>query len=103
MVFDKPIIIQQQNPDTETWTDYFHAHAAVNKSGGSEYLNAGAERSSATLIFELRYCSMLEPIRYNTQVYRILYRGKTFNIKNTDLYMEDMRNNLKLVGEFYGR
>ncbi len=102
MVFDKPIIIEKLNADAEEWSEYFKAHAAVNKTGGSEYSNAGAERSTQTLTFALRYCDKLEPIPYNTQSYRIKYRGHTFNIKDTDLYMENRRENLKLVGESYG-
>lgn len=102
MTFDKPIIIEKQDPDTEEWFTYFRAHAAINKSGGSEYLNAGAERSTQILTFTLRYCDKLEPIPYSTQLFRIWYRNHVFNIKDTDLYMENRRGNMKLVGESYG-
>ena len=49
MVYDKPIIIQKINEDTEDWEDLFDKplHARVNKSGGSEYLNAGANQSKS--------------------------------------------------------
>lgn len=101
MVFDKAIIIEQQDPETEAWSEYFRGHASVNKTGGSEYLGGGVERSTHALTFELRYQSMLEAIRFNTQLYRIRYRGHLFNITDVDLYMEDRRENLKLVGESY--
>jgi SPP1 family predicted phage head-tail adaptor len=103
MIFDKPIIIEIQNPDSEQWGEYFYTHASVNKTGSSEYLNAGAERSTQTLTFEVRHCLPLEAVRYNTPIYRIKYRGQIFNIKDSDLYMEDKRNNIKFVGESYGQ
>lgn len=35
MAYDKPIIIQVQDPDTEAWTDKYRLHACVNKSNGN--------------------------------------------------------------------
>lgn len=101
MVFDKPIVIQKINETTETWEDLFNLHAKINKSGGSEYLSAGANQSKSTLVFEVRYFKDLEDINYSRGLYRILYRGRLFNITDYDDYQEQHKT-VKLLGVSYG-
>ena len=101
MVYDKPIIIQKINEDSEEWEDLFKLHARVNKSNGSEYLNAGANQSKSTRVFEVRYFKDLEDIDDNRGVYRIVYRGKTYNITDYDDYLEK-HETIKLLGVSYG-
>lgn len=101
MRYDKLITIQQQDPETEQWADLWHLHARVNKTGGGQTMNAGADQYKATLTFELRYFAALEAMKYNPQPYRIVYRGHTFKLVDFDDYMEQHRN-VKLVGEAYG-
>lgn len=100
--YDKPITIQVQDLETEEWTDAFEKplHAKVNKTGGGTALNAGADQYRASLTFELRYVKKLEAINYSPQPYRIIYRGRTFKVKDYDDYMEQHRT-IRLVGEFY--
>lgn len=102
MLYDKPIMIQLQDPDTEEWTNAFSRslHARVNKTGGGTTLSAGADQFKASLTFELRYIKKLEDIAYSTQPYRILYRGRKFKVTDYDDYME-RHQTIKLVGEFY--
>lgn len=101
MTYDKPIIVQQQDPETEAWADLWSLHARVNKSGGGQTLNAGADQYRATLTFEVRYFKALEELRYNPQPFRVIYRGHTFKLVDYDDYMEQHRT-VKLVGEAYG-
>ena len=101
MRYDKPIVIQTQDPDTEEWVDAWALHAHVNKTGGGQASNAGADQYRATLTFEIRYFSALEGMRYNPQPYRIIYRGHTFKLVDYDDFMEQHRT-VKLVGEAYG-
>lgn len=101
MTYDKPITIQIQDPDTEDWTDRWKLHARVNKTGGGQTLNAGADQYRATLTFEVRYFKALEEIRYNPQPFRVIYRGHTFKLSDYDDFMERHRT-VKLVGEAYG-
>lgn len=101
MRYDKPITIQVQDADTEEWADKLHLHASVNKTGGGSNFNAGTDQYNASLTFNLRYVSALEDIAYNTQPYRIIYRGRTFKVIDYDDYMEQHRE-IKLVGEYYG-
>lgn len=101
MVYDKPIKIQKINEHTEDWEDLFTIHARVNKSGGSEYLNAGANQSRSNLVFEVRYFKDLEKIDDNRGLYRIIYRDRLFNITDYDDYLEQHKT-VKLLGVSYG-
>ena len=101
MTYDKPFTVQEQNPYTEGWEDRWHLHGRVNKTGGGQALNAGADQYRATLTFEVRYFSALEDVRYNPQPFRIVYRGHLFKVVDYDDYQEQHRT-VKLVGEAYG-
>lgn len=100
MIYDKPITVQVQDPDTEDWTDRLHLHARVNKTGGGTAHNAGADQYRASLTFEVRYVRALEDIAYGPQPFRVLYRGRTFKVTDYDDYMEQHRS-VRLVGELY--
>lgn len=97
-----PLTIQIQDQDTEEWTDHLQLHALqVNKAGAGETFNAGAEQYHPRLTFRLRWCKALEDVAYNTQLYRIVYRGRTYNIQDYDDYMEQHKT-VNLVGVAYG-
>ena len=100
MAYDKPITVQVQDPDTETWADSLHLHAEVNKTGGGTAFNAGADQYRATLTFKVRYTCALEAIANAPQPFRILYRGRTYKVTDYDDYMERHRE-VKMVGELY--
>jgi len=101
VLYDKPILIQKINEDTEKWEDLYVLHARVNKSNGSEYLNAGAIQSRSTRVFEVRYYKNLEDIDDKRGLYRIIYRGRTYNITDYDDYQEQHKT-IKLLGVTYG-
>lgn len=101
MIFDKRITIQMQDPDTEEWADKWKPLARINKAGGGQSLNAGADQYRATLTFEVRYFKALEEMRYNPQPFRIMYQGHSFKLVDYDDFMEQHRT-VKLVGEHYG-
>jgi len=101
VVYDKPIIIQTRDEDTEKWIDKFTLHARVNKSGGSEYLKAGAVQSRSNRVFEVRYFPEIEAIDDSRDMYRILYRDRTYNIEDYDDYLEQHKT-VKLLGVSYG-
>ena len=100
MTYDKPIVIQTQDQDTEAWVDTLRLHARVNKTGGGASLSAGADQYQVRLTFELRYVADLERIAYSVQPYRIVYRGHHFKVLDYDDYME-RHLTVKLVGELY--
>jgi SPP1 family predicted phage head-tail adaptor len=101
MTYDKAITIQIQDQETEEWADKWKLHARVNKTGGGQALNAGADQYRATLTFEVRYFKALEELRYNPQPFRVIYRGHSFKLVDYDDYMEQHQT-VKLVGEAYG-
>ena len=100
MVYDKRIVIEKMDEKSEKWSEFAVIHARVNKTGGNEYLNAGAVKSQNTLTFEVRYDRRLEKIRLNTQVFRIIYRGARYNITDYDDYLEKHQT-IKLLGVSY--
>ena len=97
MVYDKPITIQKISESSEKWEDLFKLHARVNKSGGSEYLIAGANQSKSTRVFEVRHFKDLEDIDDNRGAYRIIYRRRPYNIEDYDDYLEQHKT-VKLLG-----
>lgn len=97
-----PVTIQVMDQDTEKWSDHLQLHALqINKTGGGETFAAGAEQTHPRLSFEFRYCKELEAAAYAPQLHRIVYNGRSYNIKDHDDFMEEHRM-LTLVGEAYG-
>ena len=97
-----PVKIQVMDQDTEEWTDHLNLHARkVNKATSGESFAAGAEQYHPRLTFTLPWCRALEDVAYNTQLYRIVYRGHTYNIQDYDDYMQQ-HIEVNLVGEAYG-
>ena len=97
-----PVTIQHLDPETEEWSDLLRLHALkVNKTGGGEIFTAGAEQYHPRLTFTFRWCKALENVAYDTQMHRIVYRGRVFDIQDHDDYMEQHRE-IKLVGVAYG-
>ena len=99
-MYDKPIIVQVQDPETEEWADKLQLHATVNKTGGGSGFTAGVDQNTASLTFKIRYVRALEDLAYNTQPYRVIYRGRAFKVVDYDDFMEQHRE-IKLVGELY--
>ena len=97
-----PFTIQRMDPETEEWSDLLHLHALqINKTGGGETHNAGAEQYRPRLTFEVRYCKALEEAVYTPQLHRIVYRGRVYDIQDYDDFMEQRRT-VRLVGVAYG-
>ena len=101
MMYDKPITVQVEDTDTGARSDAWRLHARVNKAGGGQAYNAGADQYTAALTFEVRYFADLEALRYSPQLYHIVYRGHTFKVVDYDDYMEQHRT-VRLTGEAYG-
>lgn len=98
-VYNKPILIQKLNNETEEWIDYYSTHAEINKASGKEYYNASTNISASTFNFFTRYCSLLEDIQYNTSFYRVVYNNKIFDIVNTD--NKNLKNHeLIIIGDY---
>lgn len=100
-LFDRPITIQKINEVTEDWEDVFKVHASINKAkSDDEYLSGGAGQGKRNLTFEVRFFKDIEDISYNTQLYRIVFQGIPFNIKDYDDFMLQHKT-VKLLGVSY--
>lgn len=99
-VYDRPVLLQRQDESTELWETEESICCCVNRAGGTESFSSGADQFHARLTFETRYFPALEDVRYQPQLYRLIYRGHTFNIVDYDDYMEQHRE-VKMVGELY--
>lgn len=100
-LFDRPIVIQKIDEITEKWSDVYKLHAHINKaSGDNEYLGSGAIQGKRTLTFEVRYFADLEDISFNMQMYRIVYQGVPYDIKDYDDYMLKHKS-VKILGVSY--
>lgn len=100
--YNKPILIQKLNVDTEKWSNYYPTHANINKASGKEYFNASANISSSTYNFKVRYCEKLKEVLFNTEIYRIVYESRCYDIKNIDRYGEST-NELTIIGDYNGK
>ena len=100
LVYDKPVILQKQIPDTGAWSDVQHLHANVNKSVSTQNFSAENERLRQRLVFRLRYYTGLETVRNSLQDYRIDYAGQHYELTDYDDYNE-RRRVIKLTGELY--
>lgn len=99
--YDKPIIIQKINEETELFEDLFKVHAYINKaSSDKEYLKAGAIQVKKNLIFEMRYFAELEDISLNLQCYRIVYQNVPYNIEDYDDFQLTHKT-VKMLGVSY--
>ncbi|SFE84082.1 phage head closure protein [Peptostreptococcus sp. D1] len=97
-IYDKPIIIQKVDEETERWRSIYTLHAHINKSKkGDEFLSAGAIQSKQTLTFDIRYFKNIEDISLNTQLYRVLYNGHIYDISDYDDFMFKHKN-VRLLG-----
>lgn len=84
MARDKSIIIEKMNTETEEWNEFYSGHAEINKASGKEYVNIGSVISKNVFNFDLIYNKKLEDIIFNTEIYRIKYKNRIFNIVNAD-------------------
>lgn len=101
MKYDKQIVIEVQNEDTEQWEAIGRPlHASVNKHLGTTTDRAGADQYHLRLRFKFRYVPVFAAIQYAPQIYRILYRGQHFKIVDYDDYMEEHRE-IVLTGVLY--
>lgn len=97
-----PILIEKLNEDTEKWEKYYSTHANINKVGGKEYEQASTNISNSTFNFKVRYCNKMKEVIFNTEIYRVVYENRCFDIKNVDHYGENKKE-LTITGEFNGK
>ena len=100
LVYDKPVTLQRQIPETGTWQDVQHLHANVNKAVSTQNFSAEDDRLRIRLLFRLRYFPELDAVRNTPQDYRLEYLGQHYEITDYDDYQE-RRRIIRLTGERY--
>jgi SPP1 family predicted phage head-tail adaptor len=100
--YNRPILIQKLDEDTEKWSDYYLTHANVNKASGKEYFNASTNISNSTYNFKVRYCEKLKELLFNTEIYRVVYESRCYDIENVDRYAEN-KTELTIIGDYNGK
>lgn len=64
------------------WVDFYSCAAYANNLSGKEYWEAKQVNAESELNFLIRYCSEVSEL--DTEHYRILFRGKLYNISFAD-------------------
>lgn len=98
MILNHKIQVQKLNENTNLYEDYYSCHANVNKTGGNEYLIAGAVSTKNKFTFVVRYCKELKNLQFDTQSYRIVFNDIVFNILDADDFMQ-RHQTIKIIGE----
>jgi SPP1 family predicted phage head-tail adaptor len=65
-----------------SWREHYRGYAYMNNLSGSEYWEAAQTQAQNTVMFILRYHPRLAAM--NTREYRLLHRGKEYNITSID-------------------
>lgn len=65
-----------------SWMDWKEAYAYVNGLSGSEYWEAAAVQQESTVEFVFRWHDFFDVM--DTRRYRLMFRGRSFNIKTID-------------------
>lgn len=98
MILNHRIQVRKLNENTNLYEDYYSCHANVNKTGGNEYLIAGAVSTKNKFTFVVRYCKELKTLQFDTQSYRIVFNDIVFNILDADDFMQ-RHQTIKIIGE----
>ncbi len=97
-----PLMLQQFDPETETWKDCKLLHAVkVNRASGRETFDADAEQYHLALVFRFAWTHLIERVRFDPQHWQLVYEGRSFNIVGFDDYMEQHRF-ADITGVCYG-
>lgn len=64
------------------WEDYYSCSCYANNLSGKEYWEASQVNAQTELVFIIRYCSEVKDL--DSEHYRLLFRGKIYNISFVD-------------------
>lgn len=108
MAYTKKIIFQvlTNKPDkignqTTEWEDFFTTWASVNGVGGREYYAASQVNSQNDVTFKVRYSRKI--VGFLSSEIKIVYNGRTYDIKHIDDYKEQHRELVFRTEERNGR
>lgn len=64
------------------WEDHYSCYCYANNLSGKEYWEASKVNAQTELVFIIRYCSEVKDL--DSEHYRIMFRGKIYNISFVD-------------------
>lgn len=99
-LYDKPIDVDRQDPETEEYAEALHLHARVNNASHDVRLRAGASEDALVRTFDVRYCEALEDVKESPQLYRVRYRGAIYRVRAADDF-EERHETVRITGERY--
>lgn len=91
LVYDKPVTLQKQIPETGGWQDVQHLHANITKAISTQNFSAEEDRLRSRLLFRMRYFPALEAVRNSPQDFRFDYLGHHYEVTDYDDYQERRR------------
>lgn len=93
-----PIEVLRLNRDTEEYEPYLRTHIIDENKARSEVSTAGrGQNSGAIITFRLRWSRMIAPIEFAMEEYRLVWRGREFDIDDFDDFMHQHRK-VKITG-----
>ena len=91
MSIGDPLTIEKMDDDGN-WSKYLNMHAMnVNKDRSYENYEGGGEQDWETVKFRLRWNWMLAEVEFDKPTYRVVWRGKAFDIRGYDDYQYQHR------------
>lgn len=91
MSIGDPLVIESLDEYGE-WSVYMRAHALnVNKDRSRESYDAGGEQDSETVKFRIRWSRKASAIEFDKPSYRIVWKGRPFDIRGYDDYQYQHR------------
>ena len=64
------------------WAEYYRGYAYMNNLSGTEYWEAAQTQAQNPVMFIMRFHPLLSAM--NTREYRLMHRGKAYNITSID-------------------
>lgn len=93
--FDRRIKIKKRNVEivagreVVTWIDYYSCLSNPTELYGSELYNAINIKFNSTAVFEVRYCKLIEAMRFKEKEFALEFNGMMFNIYQIDYLKND--------------
>lgn len=91
MPIGDPVEVFRLNDDNEL-EPYWKGHLLKsNKTRSKATFEAGGEQDSACVTFTVRWCPLISEIEFDMSSFRVVWRGKTFDVIGYDDFMYQHR------------
>ena len=93
--FDQRITIKKRKVEIKadrevvTWENYYSCLSNPIELYGAELYNAINIKFNSTAVFEVRYCKLIEAMRFKEKEFSLEFNGMIFNIYQIDYLKND--------------